>query len=139
MEMSRVKAELIDEPVALETDMTNLVQKNDSMLPYPNHKNSSSFYVRISLEMLLPTFVSSNIVQLSAELIVRNGSCSVPNKTVFQGDIEAAPRYLRLPPFLYIQMANLLWSWSLFVLVLCPFYLIVYLLDIDTVAITFCI
>ncbi|AQK68969.1 hypothetical protein ZEAMMB73_Zm00001d015457 [Zea mays] len=54
MEMSRVKAELIDEPVALETDMTNMVQKND-------------------------------------KLIVRNGSCSVPNKTVFQGDIEAAP------------------------------------------------
>lgn len=49
----------------------------------------------------LPTFLSSNIiVRLSSALTVRNGSCSVSNKTVFQGDIEAAPRYVLLQ-FLY--------------------------------------
>ncbi|KAG0531968.1 hypothetical protein BDA96_04G067600 [Sorghum bicolor] len=51
LEISRVKAEHLGEPVPLETDMTHLVQKND----------------------------------------MRNGSCSVSNKAVLQGDIEAAP------------------------------------------------
>ena len=131
--MSRVKAELLDEPVPLKTDITYLVQKNDSMLPYPNHKNSSSFYVRTSLEVLLPTFVSSNIVRLSAALTVRNGSCSVSNKTEFQGGIEAAPRYLLLL-FLYFQMARSVF----FSYFLCPFYPILFLLDIDIVSLTFC-
>jgi hypothetical protein len=119
--MSHVKAELLGEPVHLETDMTHLVQKNDSMLPYRNHKIFSSYYVRMSLEVLLPIFLSSNILFVSAALTVRNGSCSVSNKTVFQGDIEAAPRYLLLQ-FLYFQMANLLWSWSLFVLLSCVLF-----------------
>lgn len=61
------------------------------------------------------------ILFVSAALTVRNGSCSVSNKTVFQGDIEAAPRYLLLQ-FLYFQMANLLWSWSLFVLLSCVLF-----------------
>lgn len=121
--MSRVKTELLDGPIPLETDMTRLVQKN-SMFPYPSHTNSSSFCVRMSLEVLLPTFVSSNVGLLSAALAVRNGSCSVSNKTVFQGDIEAAPRYLLLLQFLYFQMANLLWLVSFCAFVMCPFYLI---------------
>jgi len=62
--MSHVKAELLGEPVHLETDMTHLVQKNDSMLPYRNHKIFSSYYVRMSLEVLLPIFLSSNIVRI---------------------------------------------------------------------------
>jgi hypothetical protein len=44
----------------------------------------------MSLEVLPPTFLSSYIVRICT---VRNGSCSVSNKAVLQGDIEAAPRY----------------------------------------------
>ena len=40
--MSRVKAELLDGPVPLETDMTHLVQKN-SMLPYPQPQKFLEF------------------------------------------------------------------------------------------------
>ena len=83
--------------------------------------------------MPLPTFVSSNIVRLSAALTVRNGPGSVSNKTVFQGDIEAAPRYLLLL-FLYFQMARSVF----FAYFLCPFYPILFLLDIDIVSLTFC-
>lgn len=89
--------------------------KNDSMSSYFIRTNSLVYLCEY--EPRVATFSSSNVVCLSVECTVGNGSCSA-SKLMFQEEIESAPRYMiyLVWQFFYFQMVNILWPWWLLVL-----------------------